>query len=114
MARCILGEMHFTSRFRMDSHGHDERKGLRSRLLRRRQRDSDNDELIQISVGNHRFRALVIAEACRAVGLNVKLLMSDDSGYGNLETNRPLISARDLEQVTEVIQKTYGAGSSVG
>ena len=46
--------------------------------------------------------------------MNVKLLMSDDSGYGNLETNRLLIFARDLEQVTEVIEKTYGADSSVG
>lgn len=71
---------------------------------------SDRDELIQISVGNHRFRAL--AEACRAAGLNVKLLMSDDRAYGNLETNRLLIFAR--EQVTEVMKKTHGADGSAG
>lgn len=75
---------------------------------------SDRDELIQISVGNYRFRSLVIAEACRAAGLNVKLLMSDDSGYGNLETSRLLTFARDLEQVTEVMEKKYGADSSAG
>ncbi|MDH3261575.1 MAG: hypothetical protein OEM84_11470 [Acidimicrobiia bacterium] len=62
------------------------------------------DDLTQIPVGMNRFRAQVIAEACRAEGLAVELLMSDDT-YFYAEI-RLLVRSGDLEQVLAVIEKS--------
>jgi hypothetical protein len=64
------------------------------------------EELAQVQLGTDRFRAYVIAEACRAAGLKVKLLTSDDSGYANIEPHRLLVRSADLEQVAAVIDKS--------
>ena len=61
-------------------------------------------ELTQVSVGTDRFRAHVIAEACRAAGLEVELLLSDDTYfYADI---RLLVRTADLEQVAALVQTT--------
>ena len=64
------------------------------------------DELTQVSVGADRFRAHVIAEACRAAGLEVELLMSDDTHF--FVEIRLLVRTADLERVAALIQKADG------
>ena len=96
----------------MGDHRHEERASLRSRIGRRSPKDSDRDELTDINVGNNRFHAQLIAEACGAASLKVKLLLSDDSGYGNVEAHRLLLFARDLEQVAAIIEKTDSENST--
>lgn len=93
----------------MGSHRENQSGNLRSRFGRvsRRKRD----ELTQISIGNNRFRAQVIAEACGAAGLKVKLLFSDDSGYGNVEAHRLLVFVDDLKRVAKVIERADAGGS---
>ena len=95
----------------MGNHKRHERVSLPSRLGRRSPKGPDMDELTQIDVVNNRFHAQLIAEACRAAGLEVKLLLSDDSGYGDREAHRLLLFARDLEQVAAIIEKTDSANS---
>lgn len=68
------------------------------------------DDLKQIPVGTDRFRAQVIAEACRAEGLDVELLMSDDT-YFYAEI-RLLAHADQLEQVLAVVQKSDNTDAS--
>jgi hypothetical protein len=53
-----------------------------------------------------------MAEACGAADLKVKLLLSDDGGYGNVEAHRLLVFARDLEQVVAIIERTDSPGSA--
>lgn len=68
------------------------------------------DDLEQIPVGTDRFRAQVIAEACRDEGLEVELLMSDDT-YFYAEI-RLLAHADQLEQVLAVVQKSDNTDAS--
>jgi hypothetical protein len=69
------------------------------------------DDLRFVPVGTDRFRAQVIAEACRAAGLEVKLLLSDDSGYGAVQPHRLLVRSGELEQVLAVVKKSDSDGS---
>jgi len=64
------------------------------------------DDLRYVPVGTDRFRAQVIAEACRAAGFEVKLLLSDDSGYGAVQPHRLLVRSGELEQVLAVVEKS--------
>jgi hypothetical protein len=64
------------------------------------------DELEYISLSSDRIRAQVIAEACRTAGLEVKLLLSDDSGYGPIQAHRLLVRADQRTQVMAVIEKS--------
>lgn len=69
-------------------------------------------DLTYVPVGSDRFRAQLIAEACRAAGLEVELLTADDSGtfrYGEIQPHRLLVRFGELEQVLSVIEKTVGA-----
>jgi len=68
------------------------------------------DDLRFVPVGTDRFRAQVIAEACRAAGLEVKLLLSDDSGYGAVQPHRLLVRSGELEQVLAVVRKSDSDG----
>jgi hypothetical protein len=65
-----------------------------------------SDELPYIPMGTHRFRAQIIAEACRNEGLRVQLMLSDDSGYANVEPHRLLVRSDQLEQVMAVIKRS--------
>ena len=54
-------------------------------------------DLTHVPVGGDRFRAQLIAEACRAAGLEVELLTADDSGtfrYGEIQPHRLLVSVQ--------------------
>jgi hypothetical protein len=66
------------------------------------------DDLTYVAVGTDRFAAELIAEACRAAGFEVKLLMSDDSGYGPLQSHRLLVHSDQLEQVMALVDKSSG------
>jgi hypothetical protein len=68
------------------------------------------DDLRFVPVGTDRFRAQVIAEACRVAGLKVKLLLSDDSGYGAVQPHRLLVRSDELEQVLTVVKKSDSDG----
>ncbi len=59
-----------------------------------------------VTLGTDRFRAQVIAEAGRAAGLEVKLLMSDDSGYGAIQPHRLLVHPGDLERVQAIAEQS--------
>ena len=64
------------------------------------------DELTYVPIGTNRFRGQIIAEACRNEGLRVQLLLSDDSGYGNVEPHRLLVRTDQLEHVLAVISRS--------
>ena len=63
------------------------------------------DELVYVPLGGDRFEAQLIAEACRAEGYEVKLLLSDDSGYGALQSHRLLVHSDDLAKIEALIEK---------
>ena len=90
----------------MGSHKRDPSKRSRLRARRRKHKASAEDEFVQIRIGMNRFRGQVIAEACRAAGLRVQLLRSDDSGYGNVEARRLLVRSDQLEQVMAIIERS--------
>ncbi len=64
------------------------------------------DDVTFVMLGTDRFKAQVIAEACRAAGLEVKLLMSDDSGYGAIQPHRLLVHSGDLERVQAIADQS--------
>jgi hypothetical protein len=68
-----------------------------------------SDEIVVIRVGSDRFRAQVIAEACRAEGITVELLTGDDSGVDPfmavLQQHRLLVAAPDADRVRAVIER---------
>lgn len=74
------------------------------------------DDPTYVPVGTDRFRAQVIAEACRAEGLEVELLTADDNGtfsmYGEIQQHRLLVRSGDLAQVLALIQRSDGARDS--
>ena len=92
--------------------GSHKRERTRSRIKRRSEKGAAGDELVQIPMGTNRFRGQVIAEACQAAGLRVQLLLSDDSGYGNVEPHRLLVRSDQLEQVMAVIKRSDREGPS--
>ena len=87
----------------MGSHKRNWRDKARSRVGRRQRATK---EFTQIPMGTNRFRVQVIAEACLAEGLRVQTLLTDDSGYGNVEPHRLLVRVDQLEQVLAVIEKS--------
>ncbi len=64
------------------------------------------DELQQVPLGRDRVQAQVIAEACRAAGLRVKLFLADDSGYGPVEAHRLLVYSDELDKVMAVVEQS--------
>lgn len=72
------------------------------------------DDLVYVPVGTDRFRAQVIAEACRAEGIQAEILTADDDGtdpYMTLmQRHRLLVHRRDLPAVQGIIDRS-GPGS---
>ncbi len=64
------------------------------------------DDLSYVPLGSDRFRAQLIAQACRSAGLDVKLLAADDSGYGAVQAHRLLVLTDQLEKVMSVVEKS--------
>ena len=68
------------------------------------------DDLVYVPVGTDRFRADLIAAACRNEGLTVELLTADDDGtfpwYGPTQPFRLLVHRSDLDKVRTVISRT--------
>lgn len=64
------------------------------------------DDLTYVPLGSDRFRAQVIAEACHSAGLNVKLLVADDSGYGAVQAHRLLVRTDEVDKVMAVVEKS--------
>lgn len=69
-----------------------------------------SDDLIYVPVGGNRYRAHLIAEACRAEGIRVELLTGDDSGVdphlGFIQGHRLLIRSVDESRVTEIVARS--------
>ena len=63
--------------------------------------------LVYVPVGGDRFRAQLIAEACKAEGLRVELLTADDSGtdpvIGHIQGHRLLVAASDEGRVRAIV-----------
>jgi hypothetical protein len=68
------------------------------------------EELTYVLVGPDRFRAQVIAEACRDAGLDVELLTSDAQGTGPhmgwAENYRLLVRTHDLDAVAAIVEQS--------
>lgn len=66
--------------------------------------------LVYVPVGGERLRAQMIAEACRAEGLQVELLTADESGVdpimGRIQGFRLLVAAGDLDRVKAIIRRS--------
>jgi len=66
-----------------------------------------------LDVGPDRFHAQLIAEACRADGLEVELLTADDDGtdpwWGVIQHHRLLIHSEDRDTVTRVAGRAFPA-----
>lgn len=65
-----------------------------------------------VDAGPDRFRALLLAEACRAEGVEVGLLAGDDDGsfpwWGVVQHHRLLVHSSDRDTVTRIIQRMEG------
>lgn len=63
---------------------------------------------VTVPLGSDRFRAQLIAEACRAEGIKVEVLFGDDSGFnphlGLLQGHRLLVAPADVERVEAIIE----------
>lgn len=70
---------------------------------------TDND-LTYLSVGSDRYRAHLIAEACRAEGIRVELLTSDaggaDPALSYLQDHRLLVYTGDLDRVRAIVARS--------
>jgi len=68
------------------------------------------ENLVYVPVGGDRFRAQMIAEACRAEGIRVELLTADESGVdpvmGRLQGFRLLVTAADEGRVRAIIGRS--------
>jgi hypothetical protein len=68
-----------------------------------------SDDVVVIQIGSDRFRAQVIAEACRAEGITVELLTGDDSGVDPfmaiIQQHRLLVAAEDADRVRAVVER---------
>lgn len=66
--------------------------------------------LVYVPVGGERLRAQMIAEACRAEGLQVELLTADESGVdpimGRIQGFRLLVASGDLDRVKAIIRRS--------
>jgi Tfp pilus assembly protein PilN len=67
------------------------------------------DDIVVIRVGSDRFRAQLIAEACRAEGITVELLTGDDSGVdpfmAMIQQHRLLVAAGDADRVRAIVDR---------
>jgi len=68
------------------------------------------ERLVYVPVGGDRFRAQMIAEACRAEGIRVELLTADESGVdpvmGRLQGFRLLVAAADEGRVRAILRRS--------
>ena len=68
------------------------------------------ERLVYVPVGGDRFRAQMIAEACRVEGLQVELLTDDESGadpiMGRIQGFRLLVAATDVDRVQAIIGRS--------
>ena len=66
-------------------------------------------KLVQLPVGEDRFQAQILAEACRAAGIRVELITGDASGVdpvlGIIQGHRLLVGADDVEQVRAILKR---------
>ena len=66
-------------------------------------------KLVQVPVGEDRFQAQILAEACRAAGIHVELITGDDSGVdpvlGIIQGHRLLVRADDVERVRAILRR---------
>jgi len=69
--------------------------------------DQAADRLVYVPVGVDRFRAQMVAAACRAEGLRVELLTADGSGVdpimGRIQGFRLLVRSADLARVQAIV-----------
>ena len=74
-------------------------------------------KLEYIDVGPDRLRAHLITQACRAAGLRVELLTSDDEGtfpmWGIIQHHRLLIRSDDRNRVEAIIRHPDGKHTGV-
>jgi len=72
-------------------------------------------QLVQVPVGEDRFQAQILAEACRAAGIRVELITGDASGVdpvlGIIQGHRLLVRADDVGRVGVILRKA-GRSSS--
>lgn len=72
--------------------------------------DVTHDDLEYVPVGNDRYRAHLIAEACRAEGIRVELLLSDANGVDPalslIQDHRLLIRSADSKQVKAIVARS--------
>jgi hypothetical protein len=72
-------------------------------------------EPVQVPVGADRFQAQVLAEACRAAGIQVELITGDASGVdpvlGIIQGHRLLVGAGDVERVRAILSRGGRSGS---
>ena len=66
-------------------------------------------QLVPVPVGEDRFRAQILAEACRAAGIRVELITGDASGVdpvvGIIQGHRLLVRADDVERVRAILRR---------
>jgi len=67
-------------------------------------------KLVQVPVGEDRFHAQILAEACRAAGIRVELITGDASGVdpvlGIIQGHRLLVRADDVERVRAILKRS--------
>ena len=70
-------------------------------------------KLVYVPVGEDRFEAQVIAEACRAAGIRVELITGDASGVdpilGIIQGHRLLAAAGDVDSVRAILERRRGS-----
>ena len=69
-------------------------------------------KLVYVPVGEDRFEAQVIAEACRAADIRVELVTGDASGVdpvlGIIQGHRLLVTAGDVDRVRAILERRHG------
>jgi hypothetical protein len=71
---------------------------------------------MEIELGHDAFEAKVIAQACRAEGLDVQLRLADETFVAPgpaLEAHRLVIHGADLAEVREIVARSISANSDL-
>ena len=67
-------------------------------------------KLVQVRVGEDRFQAQILAEACRAAGIRVELVTGDASGVdpvlGIIQGHHLLVRTDDVERVRAILTRS--------